>query len=76
MKRPTKEHHERIRQTVLKMVDHFGSQAALAAAARCQAPSVHYWTTGEKRPGLSSLLRIEAASGGKFKAAKIRPELF
>lgn len=75
-KQAGKKHRENIRQQVLLMVDSFGSQAALADIADVKPPAVHYWTTGAKRPGLRSLLRIQKASGGRFVASEIRPELF
>jgi DNA-binding transcriptional regulator YdaS (Cro superfamily) len=76
MNRTEKQQREHIRRAVLAMVAYFGTQAEVARIAKCKPPSVHYWVAGTKRPGLPSLLRIEKASKGAFKARDIRPELF
>ena len=59
-----------------QMVDHYGSQRALAKAANVKEPSVSDWVNGKTLPSLRSLLRIERDSRKKFKAKEIRPELF
>lgn len=65
-----------LKKAILRMVEFFGSQAELAKAAGRSEVAVHYWATGQKRPSLTSLIRIERASKGAFVAEQIRPELF
>lgn len=58
------------------MVDHFGSPAALARAAKVKPPAVSQWLSEATKPSSKALSNIQRASSGKYKARKIRPELF
>lgn len=49
-----------------EVIEHFGSQAAVARALNIKPPSVAEW--GETVPPLRQL-QIEKITGGKFKAA-------
>lgn len=53
-----------------EVIEHFGSQAAVARALNIKPPSVAEW--GETVPPLRQL-QIEKITGGKFKAA---PDVF
>lgn len=68
--------NEQLQEHVKKIIQFFGTQRKVAEVARISQPSVAGWLSGNSKPGLSSLLRIEKESGGKFLARKIRPELF
>lgn len=65
-----------IRTAVRRMISHFGTQQALADAAGVEQSSVSQWLNGRTKPSLAALMRVERATGGKFVAYKIRPELF
>lgn len=65
-----------LQQKVDEIVSHFGSQRATAKAAGIAQSSVAEWVSGQTKPSLRSLIRIERASKKKFKAKEIRPELF
>ena len=62
--------------TIIDMVDYFGSQAALARAAKVKPPAVNQWLKNITKPDTRALHNIQRASKGKFKAKEIRPELF
>lgn len=62
--------------TIGSIIEHFGSQMATAKAAGVSQPAISGWASGSSKPGLRSLMRIEKATKGKFKARIVRPELF
>jgi len=68
--------NEHIQAHVKKIIQFFGTQRKVAEVAQISQPSVAAWLSGDTKPGLPSLLRIEKASKGKLKAREIRPELF
>lgn len=62
--------------TIIDMVGFFGSQAALARAAKVKPPAVNQWLKNITKPDSRALHNIQRASKGKYKAKEIRPELF
>lgn len=61
---------------LLEMLDHFHTKRALAEAAGIKPPSVQGWFSGKTKPSMRALTKIEKKSNRKFKAKKIRPELY
>lgn len=51
------------------VIRHFGTQAKLAKAISTTQPAISNWKKRKRIPALQQL-RIEAATGGKFKADK------
>ena len=65
-----------LRPIIERMIEHFGTQEALAEAADVSQSAVSQWLREETKPGIRALNRIQSATNGKFKVRKIRPELF
>ncbi|MBV7571826.1 helix-turn-helix domain-containing protein [Pseudomonas sp. PDM32] len=58
-----------------KLVEHFGSQAATAAALNVKQGSVSGWVRGLHGCSAEVALRAEVLTGGKILARDLRPSL-
>lgn len=58
-----------------KLVEHFGSQSATAAALKVKQGSVSGWVRGLHGCSAEVALRAEIVTGGKILARDLRPSL-
>ncbi|WP_033901835.1 Cro/CI family transcriptional regulator [Pseudomonas sp. FH1] len=61
--------------TFKKLVEHFGSQSATAAALKVKQGSVSGWVRGLHGCSAEVALRAEILTGGKILARDLRPSL-
>lgn len=67
---------ESLKPLIVELIGHFGTQKKLAVAAKVSQPAVSQWLNEINKPDRPALINIQKASKGKYKARKIRPELF
>jgi len=67
---------EQVRETILALVEHFGSQALLAKAAGVRQPTVSNWCRGEQQPGPKAAVNIEKATGSRWTRYDLRDDAF
>jgi DNA-binding transcriptional regulator YdaS (Cro superfamily) len=63
------------RPAILDAIEHFGSEAKLAAAAGVSQPAIHK-AKNAKRVSAELAARIESATDGKIPRWKLRPDLW
>lgn len=58
-----------------RAIEHFGSQAAMAAALSISQPTVSEWLRGERRVPAERCPEIERATAGKVRCEDLRPDV-